>query len=1224
MKRLISLLLTLAMLLGILCSAPFAVSATDGESYTVYYVDSGYFENVYVYAWNDGEYDADALNENEMTLTEQLSPEGSPVYEYTFDSMYDYIIFHNGDGTQTADLTFTPGQYLWWTNDTWYEKLDDIVADSFSGNTFYFIDVKSWSEIYAHAETYDNGEYEERTAQNAEFPGEVMNYYGEGVYEDSEYSVYEITISDSYEYISFYSGYDAETGEVLYKTEKFDFAGNVDCVYNNETNGWYFYDDVFGSSEEEEGYFDCDGFTCEVLEDGNTVRITQYDDSYGEEVVIPETLNGYTVVAIETNAFYDLSITSISIPATVTSIGTPLFWNCEDVESITVAAENTVYTSRGTVDGEENTECNAIFQGNTLLVGCQNSTIPEGITAIGEYAFVYSSNMTEITIPFTVTSIGNSAFYGCSSLTSITIPEAVTVIGVTAFSDCTGLEAITVEDGNQNYTSKNTKTNEDCNAIIRISDKVLLHGCNNTVIPDYITAIEKEAFYYCSSFAGDGNGNLDIPTSVTYIGKQAFCGCSSLTSLNISASVNSIGSDAFADCSGLESITVAEGNETYHSGKDGVEYNAIIGQVAPLLNDPDPDTEGEDGEESGELQTTLILGCKNTIIPDYVEVVGDSAFEGMMDMIEIIIPSGVIRVEESAFFNCNSMKRVTVMNRECDIYVDSSTLSEHAVIRGYKGSTAHQHAFHYNMRFLAYEDTADWGTIKESTIYFVNTEDWDSVYAYAYSADGSKYSETPIIMTFSQAAESHYRVYEFTFDKKYDYVVFSNTKAQDDLVEDETTFKSSWYYNAYDNKWYENLSDIPYIPGYYISYYYKIQETGEEGYSTFFNNKLVETETKGEYKYETRMFNGQKIKVVKCDESGRISEWYKEEGEDGYVYNGTSSVRSECVTVYFNPNGNTEWAYTYINVVKEHHYNDNGICKDCNEVKEGVEATLAGYNLTLSGRIEVNFFMALSEDVVKDSTAKMVFTVPDSGETYETEVSVADAVCDDRTGYYKFSCGVAAKEMTSDIKYQFVSEIYTSEVKTYSVKEYLECILKDSASYSSAIPLAIALLNYGTAAQKYFDYKTDDLANDSDYLNDTDKVLRDRVNFSNWTPYMDGEETGVTYYGSSLLLDSTTSVIHYFIIDEEVVDLESIWCDVNGEEVTLEQNGDLYELKTPEILAQKIDDSMTVCVGGLTLNYNAFSFGYLVSEYGDDEELKDVVKALYEYNLAADNYGVEE
>lgn len=1225
MKRLISLLLTLAMLLGILCSAPFAVSATDGESYTVYYVDSGYFETVYAYAWNGDERDESALNNNTMTLTDLASPEGSPVYEYTFDKMYDYIIFHDGGESKTAALEFKPDHYLWWSDEIWYENLDEVGADSFSGNTFYFIDVKSWSEIYAHAETYDNGVYEERTAQNAEFPGEVMSYYGDGVYEDSEYSVYEITISDSYEYISFYSGYDAETGVANNKTEKFDFAGNVDCVYNNETNSWYSYDDVFGGSEEEEeGYFDCDGFTCEILKDGITVKITGYNHSdYGEVVKIPETLNDYTVVAIGSQAFDDDSVTSITIPKTVTSIEETIWWNNPYVESLIVAEDNPVYTSRGTVDGEENTECNAIFQGNTLLVGCQNSIIPEGITAIAKYAFVYSSDMTEITIPSTVASIGNSAFFGCSSLTSITIPKAVTSIGETAFSDCNGLESITVEDGNTVYKSKGTIENEEVNynAIIRISDNVLLHGCNNTVIPDDITAIEKEAFINCGGFAGDGSGYLDIPANVTYIGEEAFRGCSSLTSLNISASVNSIGGCAFADCSGLESITVAEGNETFHSGKNDVEYNAIIGTVTSYI-DPDIYTDGD--EYYDDPRVTLILGCMNTVIPDYVKVVGNSAFEGMMDMIEIIIPSSVIRVEESAFFNCYSMKRVTVMNPECDIYVDSSTLSERAVIRGYKGSTAHDHAFHYNMRFLAYEDTTDWGTIKESTIYFVNSEDWDRVYAYAYSSDGSKYSETPIIMNYSQAAESHYRVYEFTFDKKYDYVVFSNTKAQDDLVEDETTFKSSWYYNAYDNIWYENLSDIPTIPGYYISYCVQYGPDSEPFYSTSLSDRLVETETEGEYKYETRMFNGQTIKVVKCDENGEISEWYKEEGEGGYVYNGTSGVRSECVTVYFNPTGNAEWEYNYINVVAEHHYNDNGICDDCGEVKEGVEATLAGYNLTLSGRIEVNFFMALSEKVVNDSTAKMVFTVPDSGETYETEVSVADAVCDDRTGYYKFSCGVAAKEMTSDIKYQFVSEAYTSEVKTYSVKEYLECILKDSASYSYAVPLAIALLNYGTAAQKYFDYKTDDLANDSDYLNDTDKVLRDRVNFSEWTPYIEGEAEGITYYGSSLLLDSTTSVIHYFIIDEEVVVLESIWCDVNGEEVTLEQNGDLYELETPVILAQNLEDEMCVCVDGLNLYYNAFSFGYLVSEYSDNEALKDVVKALYEYNLAADDYPMYE
>ena len=126
-------------------------------------------------------------------------------------------------------------------------------------------------------------------------------------------------------------------------------------------------------------------------------------------------------------AFEDCYLTSIVISSGVTSIAEGAFFDGDELYSITVAEGNPVYDSRN--------NCNAIIetQSNTLIVGCNNTVIPNSVTSIGDYAFQSCIPMTSIDIPNSVVSIGDYAFRG-TGLTSITIPESVKTIGDEAFS----------------------------------------------------------------------------------------------------------------------------------------------------------------------------------------------------------------------------------------------------------------------------------------------------------------------------------------------------------------------------------------------------------------------------------------------------------------------------------------------------------------------------------------------------------------------------------------------------------------------------------------------------------------------------------------------------------------------------------------------------------------------------------------------------------------------
>lgn len=309
-----------------------------------------------------------------------------------------------------------------------------------------------------------------------------------------------------------------------------------------------------------------------------TITIKKYLGS-GGDVVIPGTITSLPVTRIGHEAFRNCrSMTSIMIPASVTKIGTHAFSKCTGLAEVyfwgdapnigpgifsgdnnvivhylpgttgwsaTLGGRPTVFVPYNIAINNGQVAING-YAGSNGVVAIPRAIFGLPVTSIGEYAFNRAS-LTGLVIPDGVTSIGNSAFLRCTSLTNVTLPDSVTNIASWAFSYCGSLTSVKIPDG------------------ITTIDYGLFYGCSsltNIVIGNSVTSIMGAAFW------NTGLRDLNIPDNVTSINAGTFAS-TSLAHVTIGKGLTNVG-DAFYTCPfdacpNLMAITVHAGNSAYCS-----------------------------------------------------------------------------------------------------------------------------------------------------------------------------------------------------------------------------------------------------------------------------------------------------------------------------------------------------------------------------------------------------------------------------------------------------------------------------------------------------------------------------------------------------------------------------------------------------------------------------------------------------------------------------------
>jgi len=271
---------------------------------------------------------------------------------------------------------------------------------------------------------------------------------------------------------------------------------------------------------------------------------------------------------------------------------------------------------------------------------------------------VIPASVTYDGVEYSVTTIGAWAFSGCSGLASVTIPISVKRIGDSAFRNCSGLTSVHISD--IAAWCKISFVGRDSNPLYYAHHLYLgEEEINDLVIPHSVTRIGDSAFYGCSNL-----NSVTIPNSVTSIGGSAFSGCSGLTSVAIPNSVTSIGGSAFYGCSGLTSVTIPHsvtsiGGSAFYgcSGLTSVHISNIAAwfkiSFSNLYSNPLSNAHH------------LYLAdeeIKDLVIPSSVTSIGESAFYGCSGLNSVTIPNSVTSIGDYAFSDCSGLTSVTIPN----------------------------------------------------------------------------------------------------------------------------------------------------------------------------------------------------------------------------------------------------------------------------------------------------------------------------------------------------------------------------------------------------------------------------------------------------------------------------------------------------------------------------------------------------------------------------------
>lgn len=376
-------------------------------------------------------------------------------------------------------------------------------------------------------------------------------------------------------------------------------------------------------------------FTYEL--NGSNATLTGYTGS-ARVVVVPETLEGHTVTAVASDAFANTTVTALSIPDTVRTLGKGILTGCTTLEYLELPMIGRTRTDAetaylGYLFGASAKEDNALRVPSSLTAvlltdgtdlpayaffDCNDLdgvSLPDGMRSIGRYAFYGCDSLRQADLPTSLETVEEGAFRDCSALQRLELPAGVRSIGRSALDGCLSLQTLSLpfaggsadENGYLGYLFGASTYQHNASMVPASLKELTLTAA--VALPDF-------ALYGCEDLL-----TVHLPDTLTSIGARALSGCTLLQTLTLPDPVTSVGACAFSGCLSLREVAFGTG------------LTAL-----------------------GEQAFFHCVSLKELVLPDGLATIPASAFAGCKALEAVTLPASLKTIEADAFRGCEAFR----------------------------------------------------------------------------------------------------------------------------------------------------------------------------------------------------------------------------------------------------------------------------------------------------------------------------------------------------------------------------------------------------------------------------------------------------------------------------------------------------------------------------------------------------------------------------------------